>query len=350
MSPFAFVVMPFDEEFRDLYEFGIKEPLTKLDYRVARNDDPANFSADDMLDRIKRSIISSDIIVAVTDGANANVMWEIGFAMAHQKPCALLTKDPHSIPFNLKHSDHIIYTNVTDLGGKLSKWAANSARAIRGESAAEDLGKTITHRTQAGVSRGTEFDSAAHQISTRLLHKYDINSSAEGGDLFEETFTLRVESKKLLKNIRIISEAEVEEFVVSNDGDGGIYHDPAPKTHQFPLQKIPDLNPGEHIDIELLEAISHLRASPHFVSGSQSSTMPAKPPTSTLKTSPRESVDLSAVGYIQFKAKISHAEGAPFEIGVRIANNRRVYPVLEPYHLSGPVELELTKNWRTMGD
>jgi hypothetical protein len=71
-QPHEFVMMPFDEEFDDIYKLVIAPPLERAGYAVAR--------ADSALDQrnIMRNVISgideADMIVADLTGLNANVL------------------------------------------------------------------------------------------------------------------------------------------------------------------------------------------------------------------------------------------------------------------------------------
>lgn len=50
---------------------------------------------------------------------NPNVYYELGYALALQKKCILLTQEIENIPFDLKHKRHIKYKNLTELIPKL---------------------------------------------------------------------------------------------------------------------------------------------------------------------------------------------------------------------------------------
>ena len=87
---FAFVLMPFDAAFDDVYKLGIKETAEKLE-------------------RIYSQIDAADLIIADLTGRNPNVFYETGYAHAKGKLCLLLTSKADDIPFDLKHHRHLIY-------------------------------------------------------------------------------------------------------------------------------------------------------------------------------------------------------------------------------------------------
>ncbi len=118
---FAFVLMPFSDEFRDTYQLGIKDPLSQLNIRAERVDEQA-FHEETILQRIYNQIDAADLIIADMTGRNPNVFYETGYAHAKGKPCVLLTESAEDIPFDLKHHRHIIYksTAVRDLKERLT--------------------------------------------------------------------------------------------------------------------------------------------------------------------------------------------------------------------------------------
>ena len=104
---FAFVLMPFDPKFDDLYKFGIKEPAGQLGILAERVDE--QIYSEGILERIYRQIELADIVIADMSGQNPNVFYEVGYAHAKGKLCILLTSAATDIPFDLKHRRHIVY-------------------------------------------------------------------------------------------------------------------------------------------------------------------------------------------------------------------------------------------------
>jgi nucleoside 2-deoxyribosyltransferase len=105
---FAFVLMPFDSTFEDIYKLGIKETAEKLGVRAERVDEQI-FHKENILERIYGQIDTADFIIADMTGRNPNVFYEVGYAHAKGKTCLLLTSKADDIPFDLKHHRHIIY-------------------------------------------------------------------------------------------------------------------------------------------------------------------------------------------------------------------------------------------------
>ncbi|WP_411351259.1 hypothetical protein PNH50_12745 [Leisingera aquaemixtae] len=104
---FAFVLMPFDPEFDDIYRLGIQETAKSADVVAERVDE--QIYTESILERIYRQIESADFIIADMTGRNPNVFYEVGYAHAKGKICTLITKAADDIPFDLKHHRHIVY-------------------------------------------------------------------------------------------------------------------------------------------------------------------------------------------------------------------------------------------------
>lgn len=116
---FAFVLMPFDSEFDDIYRLGIQAVAGECGV-VAERVDEQSFS-ETILERIYRQIDAADFIIADMTGRNPNVFYEVGYAHAQGKLCTLLTKTADDIPFDLKHHRHIVYgSSISTLKQKLS--------------------------------------------------------------------------------------------------------------------------------------------------------------------------------------------------------------------------------------
>jgi hypothetical protein len=105
---FAFVLMPFDSAFDDLYRFGIKEPAEQLGIVAERVDE--QIYTESILERMYRQIDLADIIIADMSGQNPNVFYEVGYAHARLKLCILLTEKVSDIPFDLKRIGGMWYT------------------------------------------------------------------------------------------------------------------------------------------------------------------------------------------------------------------------------------------------
>lgn len=130
---FAFVLMPFDQRFEDLYRFGIKEPAASVEINAERVDE--QLFREGILERIYRQIDVADIIIAEMTDQNPNVFYEVGYAHGKGKLCILSTTNADDIPFDLKHRRHIVHGNsIQTLKVRLLEelsWARSEIENIR---------------------------------------------------------------------------------------------------------------------------------------------------------------------------------------------------------------------------
>ena len=130
---FAFVLMPFDTSFNDLYKFGIKETAEKVNILAERVDE--KLFAEGIIERVYRQIDIADIVIADMTGKNPNVFYEVGYAHAKKKLTILLTSNIEDIPFDLKNRRHIVYGgSIQILSDHLLKeleWAKGEIENVR---------------------------------------------------------------------------------------------------------------------------------------------------------------------------------------------------------------------------
>ena len=112
-APRIFVIMPFKPDWSmTVYEM-IRRATQSLDLDprpvVKRADaitDPGRIT-----DQIIAEIKACDVIVADITGLNPNVMWELGYAHALEKPAVILNQDVDSSPFDLVDHRQVIYNS-----------------------------------------------------------------------------------------------------------------------------------------------------------------------------------------------------------------------------------------------
>jgi hypothetical protein len=73
---FAFVLMPFDSAFNDIYKIGIKEVVSQFGDMIAERVDEQMYR-EGILERIYRQIELADIVIADMTGQNPNVFYEV---------------------------------------------------------------------------------------------------------------------------------------------------------------------------------------------------------------------------------------------------------------------------------
>ncbi|MEW6617938.1 MAG: hypothetical protein AB1422_01075 [bacterium] len=114
---FVFVIMPFNEEFNNVYD-RIKEVVESLGMRCERVDEQIFFGG--IMDKIKENLIKARIIIAELSEKNLNVYYELGLSHGYEKRVIMLTQDVNNLPFDLRHLRMVIY-NKNNLFGLKEK-------------------------------------------------------------------------------------------------------------------------------------------------------------------------------------------------------------------------------------
>lgn len=104
----VFVLMPFAEVLRPVYEDHIVNAAASEDLTVCRADD--FFAAESVISDIWRGIYNSLLVVADCTGRNPNVFYEIGIAHTVGRPTILISQSLDDVPFDLRHRRCIVYT------------------------------------------------------------------------------------------------------------------------------------------------------------------------------------------------------------------------------------------------
>ena len=102
-----FVIMPFTEQLRPVYDDHILKCASKLNLSVARGDD--FFTAHSIMGDIWNAMSAARVIIADCTGRNPNVFYEIGLAHAAGKPVILITQNSEDVPFDIRHLRYIQY-------------------------------------------------------------------------------------------------------------------------------------------------------------------------------------------------------------------------------------------------
>lgn len=117
------VMMPFNDDPEIDPVFGaIRNGASSLGYEAKRVDQ--EFTPTDIVDDVHRLIRESSAVVADVSGRNANVMYELGYALGKEKPVVMITSDdPGNLPFDVGHRRAIRYERssrgLEDLSNKI---------------------------------------------------------------------------------------------------------------------------------------------------------------------------------------------------------------------------------------
>lgn len=117
----CFVIMPFATDYDDVYSIikqTVEEATSEQSGRCLRLDE--NRPAGRITDRLIGELSSASFCIADITGANPNVMWELGFAMALGKPAIIITQELKNLPFDIKDMQTIEYQR-NQLAASLSR-------------------------------------------------------------------------------------------------------------------------------------------------------------------------------------------------------------------------------------
>lgn len=115
----AFCLMPFHRKFDKIYT-AIKAGCAQAGYVCLRSDEP--FNPGNVLRQILQMMTTSEIIIAVLDGKNPNVFYEIGIAHSLGKTVILVgnANNPDDISFDLRSERLLLYNSPGELQQKLA--------------------------------------------------------------------------------------------------------------------------------------------------------------------------------------------------------------------------------------
>jgi hypothetical protein len=188
-KPFAFVMMPFNQDFDDVYQLGIKPACQDAGYYCQRLDEQVYDGI--MLDRIYNQISKADLIVSDVTGKNPNVYYETGYAHALGKRVILVTKNIGDIPFDLNQYHHINYGNgIAILKAELTRRASYFLQHPEAPSSSplDELRLVVN---------GTKFDSGANNGAVKSRMSY------EGGFIVPVDIGIHLAETSLVSGVSI---------------------------------------------------------------------------------------------------------------------------------------------------
>jgi hypothetical protein len=102
-----FVLMPFKDDFKPVYEDHIRNVSKNLNMKVKRADD--FFSSTNIIDDVWSAIFSSKILIADCTDRNPNVFYELGIAHTLGKKVIIITQNKDDVPFDINHRRYLLY-------------------------------------------------------------------------------------------------------------------------------------------------------------------------------------------------------------------------------------------------
>lgn len=112
-KPKLFVAMPFAEEHQDAYDIAFMDASHDNGF-ICERLDFENYIGD-VTDEIARRIKDAAGIIALLDSSNPNVYYEVGFAMALEKPIIFVAHEDQKIPFDVRNQRRLTYRRIAEL-------------------------------------------------------------------------------------------------------------------------------------------------------------------------------------------------------------------------------------------
>lgn len=133
----VFVIMPFTEQATRNYQV-IKNICQEQGLDVFRADEIIS-AGESIGEKIKSLISKSDLIITDVSGNNANVMYELGFAHAINKPVILLASKVEELRIDVSNYKIILFNDSEESMTKLSSSLRESIEEVRKEARRKKL-------------------------------------------------------------------------------------------------------------------------------------------------------------------------------------------------------------------
>lgn len=129
-QPRAFVVMQFSAPYDQVYSEVIRVVCEEFNLKAIRADElyGPGLIIGDVVDQIQRA----QVIIADITPSNANVFFEVGYAMALNKPIILLAKKGTELPFDVKPFRVLFYEDSIAGKAKVEEGLSRHLRSILG--------------------------------------------------------------------------------------------------------------------------------------------------------------------------------------------------------------------------
>lgn len=187
--------MPFNSDFDDVYQLGIKETAKNNNIHAYRLDE--ELFDEGMLDKIYNEIEEADFIIADLSTKNPNVFYELGYAHSIGKLCILITKEVENIPFDLKHKRHIVYgdsiVHLQDHLDKNLKWAKKEIESQKKSPFNIEL------KTNSELETNEEYAEASINLNFDIENKTNkVSPEIQGIYLYSKSdWTIKQNGKKV---------------------------------------------------------------------------------------------------------------------------------------------------------
>jgi hypothetical protein len=113
----VFVLMPFHPDFQETF-VAVKDICSNLGLRAVRGDE--DYVPNDILSHVLKLLVRARLVIAVVDGRNPNVFYELGIAHALNKPTILVSADSSiQLPFDVRARKVVLAENPNALANLL---------------------------------------------------------------------------------------------------------------------------------------------------------------------------------------------------------------------------------------
>jgi nucleoside 2-deoxyribosyltransferase len=125
----VFVILPFGKSSDAIYQL-VSAAAVHASVTALRADSVVYGGTANIIEAIQQAMLAASMVVADVTNANANVMYEVGYALGQNKPVILIASSSRSIPSDLAHLRVVIYdlTNPSEFVQRLSKMIAQVVR------------------------------------------------------------------------------------------------------------------------------------------------------------------------------------------------------------------------------
>lgn len=204
----VFVIMPFQEEFFEMYEM-LKMEFSE-NYEFTNAGDEGN--QQNILRDIIEPIYKADVVIADLTGLNPNVMYELGIAHTFNKKTIVITKDDLSkLPFDLKQYRAKDYsTHFKKFAELIDYLKINMDGAIKGSVSYSNPVKDFM--TIAGLENNNQFQESVMELEDDtdkgfldFLAEIEENANSLSGDIDNLSSEIEIMSEGISK-----SAAEIE--------------------------------------------------------------------------------------------------------------------------------------------
>ena len=179
VNTFAFVVMPFADEYTDIYRNVIKEAVEAKGLACRRADgfhDPSW-----IMDDVRRCISQSEFLIADLSGRNLNVFYEVGMAHAIGQTVVLLAQTIKDVPPKLRGVRCIKYENSLQGAKGLGK----------------ELAQTLDELQRTAFRSHTVFPQDAYTVDPNLCLALVPSANSIAQEAFETIAKTVTEDKGL---------------------------------------------------------------------------------------------------------------------------------------------------------